>query len=311
MNNHQLAHAWANQTTDSARGSNFYFEGASIYSYGKHFEIARIHRQAGDFKNRGRSNMDRHKRGIILFTSRSYSNTTARHKSYTVNAIDFGNYDVFFVPRVEGAPYHEENLAHLVDRVKDARQIALTSLVSIIFKADQVRARIDQTKEYMKAFKVSGALKVSTLKELKALAWTKKEYAKILSRADREKDKERAREAQQAKLAEKRLQDAQPYMVVWRMSGEWSVYAPCSLQNLPVMLRESADGARIITSHGAEVNADGARRLYLALKMGESLLPNMDIDGFPIHGVKDSVLKIGCHNIPMAEVELLAQRLNW
>lgn len=40
MNNQQVAHAWANGTKTSGRGYHFYFEGASIYSYGAHFEIA-------------------------------------------------------------------------------------------------------------------------------------------------------------------------------------------------------------------------------------------------------------------------------
>lgn len=42
MNNSMVAHLWANEKQDSATGSNFYFKGASIYSYGPHFEAGRI-----------------------------------------------------------------------------------------------------------------------------------------------------------------------------------------------------------------------------------------------------------------------------
>lgn len=42
MNNSMVAHLWANEQRDSATGSNFYFEGTSIYSYGHHFEAGRI-----------------------------------------------------------------------------------------------------------------------------------------------------------------------------------------------------------------------------------------------------------------------------
>lgn len=42
MNNREVAHAWAGQQKESARGSHFFFNGPSIYSYGAHFEIARI-----------------------------------------------------------------------------------------------------------------------------------------------------------------------------------------------------------------------------------------------------------------------------
>lgn len=42
MNNYMVAHLWANEKKESARGSNFFFEGESIYSYGYHFEVGRI-----------------------------------------------------------------------------------------------------------------------------------------------------------------------------------------------------------------------------------------------------------------------------
>ena len=42
MNNSMVAHLWANEKKESARGSNFFFEGRSIYSYGYHFEVGRI-----------------------------------------------------------------------------------------------------------------------------------------------------------------------------------------------------------------------------------------------------------------------------
>jgi hypothetical protein len=42
MNNSMVAHLWANEKQESANGSNFYFEGESIYSYGRHFEVGRI-----------------------------------------------------------------------------------------------------------------------------------------------------------------------------------------------------------------------------------------------------------------------------
>ena len=40
MNNSMVAHLWANEKKESARGSNLFFEGRSIYSYGYHFEVA-------------------------------------------------------------------------------------------------------------------------------------------------------------------------------------------------------------------------------------------------------------------------------
>lgn len=42
MNNSMVAHLWANEKKESGKGSNLFFEGRSIYSYGYHFEVGRI-----------------------------------------------------------------------------------------------------------------------------------------------------------------------------------------------------------------------------------------------------------------------------
>ncbi len=63
-----VAHLWANKSQDSAResGGRFYFVGDTIYSYGSHFPIARHVAHKG--------------KAAVLFTTRSYSATTAGHK---------------------------------------------------------------------------------------------------------------------------------------------------------------------------------------------------------------------------------------
>lgn len=41
MNNSMVAHLWANEKKESGKGSNLFFEGRSIYSYGYHFKELR------------------------------------------------------------------------------------------------------------------------------------------------------------------------------------------------------------------------------------------------------------------------------
>ncbi len=41
MNNAEVAHRWAQRRGDSGKGSNFYYNGDTIYSYGPHFAVAR------------------------------------------------------------------------------------------------------------------------------------------------------------------------------------------------------------------------------------------------------------------------------
>lgn len=77
MNNTQVAHLWANQAKPSAKGSNFYFDGPALYSFGSHFCVGRI------VKN---------KRGekAFLLNSASYSISTSRHQTYARRAIASG-----------------------------------------------------------------------------------------------------------------------------------------------------------------------------------------------------------------------------
>lgn len=74
MNNRMIAHLWANEKKESANGSNFFFEGESIYSYGYHFEAGRI---------------VRNKRGekTYLINSIHYSSTTSKHQYFVRSAI--------------------------------------------------------------------------------------------------------------------------------------------------------------------------------------------------------------------------------
>jgi hypothetical protein len=66
----ELCHKWANQEQESGRNANgsMYFNGSTIYSYGSHFPIAKhIVNEQGQ--------------RAVLFTERTYSNTTAKHIS--------------------------------------------------------------------------------------------------------------------------------------------------------------------------------------------------------------------------------------
>lgn len=77
MKNSMVAHLWANEQKESAKGSHFYFEGTSIYSWGQHFEVGRI------VKN---------KRGerAYLINEEKRSISTSCHQSYVLNAIPYG-----------------------------------------------------------------------------------------------------------------------------------------------------------------------------------------------------------------------------
>lgn len=69
-NNQQVAHYFANNVQSEGKASNFYFENDRLYSYGKHFCIAR--RLPG---------------GAVAFTTRTYGNSTSKHLNYARQAL--------------------------------------------------------------------------------------------------------------------------------------------------------------------------------------------------------------------------------
>lgn len=69
-NNQQVAHYFANEVQAAGKGSNLFFEDNRLYSYGKHFCIAR-----------------RLPSGVIVFTQDKRGNSTAKHLAYARQAL--------------------------------------------------------------------------------------------------------------------------------------------------------------------------------------------------------------------------------
>lgn len=78
MNNSMVAHLWANEKKESGKGSNLFFEGRSIYSYGYHFEVGRIVRNKCGEK-------------AYLLNDKYYSSSTCKHQRCVRSAIPTGS----------------------------------------------------------------------------------------------------------------------------------------------------------------------------------------------------------------------------
>lgn len=102
--NKEVAHWWANQTQAEGHGSNFFFRGSTIYSYGPHFPIAR------------------HYKGAVLFTTDGYSDSTSRHKGIAYSAIP-DRIPVFHVEDPTHKP-SARDLKHYRERIAKAEHDA-------------------------------------------------------------------------------------------------------------------------------------------------------------------------------------------
>lgn len=108
MNNTQVSQAFAAQRKTSGKGSNLFFEYDVIYSYGYHFPIAMITEKYQD----GRQ--------VALFTMKSYSNTTAKHKNHVYSALVDANYFILPVWFVDMGVNKQKNLQIHIEEAQKA-----------------------------------------------------------------------------------------------------------------------------------------------------------------------------------------------
>jgi hypothetical protein len=293
-----VAHAWANKTKDSMRGSRMYFDGARIYSYGSHFTIAEhVTNKAGA--------------EAVLLTERTYSSSTSGH-----------------VARVRRAASHL-NLIHVpsLDSGRSARDFfrVWMSEAESLYKSFHA-ANVSGKGRYSNAMlslesRVSayteffGERVPEDLAELLALAhnqtWIEARRESERRAEEREANRSAA-QAERARRAEERRARIFPEQLEKFRAGEISYI---SARNGFDYLRYNAEARRIETSQSVQIPRTAARRMYYwlltARDSGGCAPCNYKITGFTVREVSADMLRVGCHNIPFSEVEAIAARLGW
>jgi len=298
MTNSQVAHIWAQQNKESGKGSNFYFEGSKIYSYGSHFLIAEFTNQYfGD-------------RQIVYFTTRKYGNTTAKHMREVNNALFGLNIEVVYKNWHYGWESHIDTMERMrldaknaIYDIKNCRENTLETKIHIADTACNGMER------YMLLFPELQDAYTSVLQELRILCNQTYDTKKAKIAANNTPAKIAAKQKLKAKKEAELAAKMQEKINEWR-NGQ-NVYGN-DFYKLPVMLRMSANN-RIETSRGAYITERTARALYAHLKNGNvpPIEAGKDIDGFSYKSFDGQTLRIGCHEISMQEIELFANTQNW
>lgn len=306
----EVAHLWYHKTQPSARNggrNNFYFEGPVIYSYGSHFPIAR--------------HVEHNGKPAILFTTRSYSTTTARHISEVRGAIPSSAtvFPVANVPR-----YNIWDVREVAREYKTA----LDTTRKALSEAKNKPQRAIRYQELQKA--------LDTANEFNTWAGLRERYKLPSNAADLEREaaeyetaKEERREVRRIKQYEENRQywakrdreaaeraERMPELLdAWRRGENPTALSSWELSSLPVMLRISGDevetskGARVPLAHAVACLAVVRR----VMARGEEYHRNghtihighYAVDSISVHGT----LTAGCHVIPWSEIERLAPQL--
>ena len=273
-NHDEVCHVWAQQRQSEGRAGNIFFEGKSIYSYGRHFEAARF--------------VDSE---TVLINSDRYSVSTAQHLSLIRQAIR--HKQVFTVPTMTD---HRANIVYLIEQARDHFDKAKRARKRAEWEMECGREVVADTRAYITKFQVQvpdshvevwQALHTDTYlnSEVQAALLAK---ARAAQAAEREATKQARlqREAEQAAQLEK-----------W-IAGEleWGRFSA-------MRLRVKDD--EVQTTHGAAVPVIEARKLYRAMKAGVNI-EGQQVGYYRVTRVTESELVIGCHNIPLSEVERIA-----
>jgi hypothetical protein len=274
-----VAHLWAHKSQDFARnpGHNFYFHGDTIYSYGSHFPVAR--------------HVENKRSRAVLFTTRSYSSTTAGHKCMVEGACR--HLTVFHVadvnsaePRKQFAEYRAAYMA-LVGKYAKARQRKPEHLAAL-------RDLVEEANRYAAFFGLRARLTLPD--DLTGMI----AECQAIEKRDRERKQREER---------KRERESQERLQKW-VDGQID-YCP-STYGQPIRLRIAGD--ELQTSRGARVPLVHAVKAFRVLKrlhdkgqayqrnghtihLGHFALDSLDTDGN---------VTAGCHTVQWAEITRVA-----
>lgn len=282
LSHSELAHRWANRDNCFDSGSSMFSEGSTIYSYGHHFPIARKYVAKGQT--------------VVLFTSRGYSNSTAKHKNFVLGAIS--HLHTFTVPFVQdngigNVNYYVQEIEEAIKMASRARLYKSANLRHAEHLRIEALSYVDffSIKRLPKKIKLVLNTPVMDPDELQKL--TEKEEA------DR-KEYYRIKHANKIKKEEERL-------VKW-LRGEGDARYFWYLEKTYIRFNKESD--RIETTKGASVSAKSARIFWEMVKAGKNV-HGFSFDETYTISAFNGELKVGCHTIERGELERLAAELGW
>lgn len=282
----EIPHLWAHQTQHDARNqqSNLYFEGDTIYSYGSHFPIARF--------------VERKGKKVVLFTTSTYSTTTACHCSMVRSAIP-SSVPVFHVPDLVPTNSDPKNHGENTERFRSE----ITRCLEKAARARKWRESFLKEAVYWRDEQALGYCKFFGLK-------AKFPNVPTLSSGDLDKLKLQLSKAAAQKSALHKKEQLEA-IARWRNGGPIYGYS----SGLPTMLRIA--GEEIETSMGARFPISHAK---LALRIVRKVMESgveYRTNGHTIHLgnytldriTTDGTVYAGCHVVTWAEIKLIAPKL--
>lgn len=339
---YNVAHHWAHKTGPYMRGYNMFHEDGVIYSYGRHFPIARHVTVSGE--------------DAVLFTTDSSSVSTAKHMSIVRSAIPHA-VTVLNCPdinaRTTGA--HRRNVRYILDEAAELAGKAFRAHKYVRMEADRMASTVAHAEQYLNFFRMRPLKKQRALFDAAAGdvadLWvlltesddkSREKFLGKMARADMLRKQERVRdtlreyayagdvgearsliaaqpEDEQTEL-EKYLRDILAREQL-RAAGEADLISRWRLGEQVglgysrywdlVRVRDAYDGSRVVeTSKSVRIPLDAARAFWAGIV--RRVIKNGDrVDMWTVDLVNYDMefVVIGCHRFRFSELASLAAEL--
>lgn len=252
--NYDIAHDFA-YGYESGRSCNMFIDGDCIYSYGYHFCIAK-----------------RVSPGVILFTTRTYSKSTAKHVAYTWRATSHMRRIECYDPTAS----HSENQKHFLSEIRE--------LLPYLAKARkpekylrEIQVICERAKTYCEFFKIKMDKDLKQFVESEDLNKTNEKYeATVALRAKRERRAE--------------LKKRTEALMKWHNFE--TNYAPCWLDYQE--LRLDTNKNRIETTMAVKIPFELGREFYEKIRSGE-LKVGDQLLFYRVGWIDAEEIHVGCH----------------
>ena len=293
--NSKIVHEYAHQIFTGGKGSNLFYEGPTLYSYGHHFPICHIAIGHDGEK-------------ILFWNPASYSNTTGKHKTKALYATRHLNR--ITVPDIHAAMIlriNTDDIAPLVRAWKEkvaammpeiehkssAKRLKsyyeLTSLESDIFRF--VRDFLGQpAQDPVNTIYVNWDFYRDLIVKLNAYRTTVRDT----DEAKREKRSEAAYKAAQTRSERRVARFSRHYITPEERIQAWREGAPGGIRVETDLIRQLPSGI-IQTSQGVELSSIDAVSIYSAIISGQLTQGVTVLDHYTVSKCDPEDTHIGCH----------------
>jgi hypothetical protein len=291
--NSELTHVWANKQQTHGKGSNMFFEHDTIYSYGYHFKIAKhIKNELGQ--------------DAVFFNNRSYSNTTNKHQMLVWRSIPanvpFFKVTTFFENIETASRAHKDNLTEYINEAERLQGLTIRATKLKMGYLNQLSNQIDIIEKYSEFFGIDDFEQFNpilneglTLQERynNLNSWITQYWQSNELKQWQEKKKENDRKA-----LEKAKEKAKESIEAFRQFKISSIYA-----NLGhYLLRYNKETENIETSGGVKMPKNIFLAAYQRL-INNQLLQGQHVGDYKFNGINGDIVSVGCHKIPMTEIQ--------